>query len=107
MTDKPLQKIKAYIIYGGSPNWWNATLVFENGWAAFGHLCSSPGFMPGDLWHNRPERQEILRAMGYEVELVLPPMLSDGPDGLLEKHKDDSNWKDMAAAYERHCPVEV
>jgi hypothetical protein len=98
MTLKP---IKAYIIYGGSTQWWTATLVFENGWSAFSHLCSDPCFMKGDLWTRRRERQERLRKMGYEVELVGEPIAGSdkSPEGLLEKHQDASNWQEMADAY--------
>lgn len=100
-----MKKIKAYIIYGGSPDWYNATLIFENGWAAFGHLCSHPCFMPGDLWLHRKERQDILTEMGYEVELVGDPIAGSNnplvPEGLTEKNASDVNWKEMAEEYDR------
>ena len=49
-------------------NWYHCLAIFENGWSAFSHICSSPGFAPGDLWQRRPERKAILVKMGIEVE---------------------------------------
>lgn len=96
-----MTKIKAYIVYGGYPNNYSASLIFENGWCAFGHFCSSPGYMPGDLWLNRPERQNALKKMGYEVELH--PEIFAGSDAspawLLEAHKNEAGWKAMSEAY--------
>ena len=98
-----MKKIKAYIVYGGSPEWYNATLIFENGWAAFGHCCSHPCFMESDLWESRKERQDILTKMGYEVEIHHEIFAgSDAvPKFLLEKYQDESNYKEMADEYDR------
>lgn len=100
---KELKKIKAYIVYGGSRGMYNATLLFENGWPAFGHLCSSECFMPSDLWLRRKERQTILEKMGYEVELqdeifagsdTVPKWLNDAYD-------NEAGWKPMADEYKK------
>lgn len=100
MTKK---KIKAYIVYGGSPEWYNATLIFENGWAAFGHLCSHPYYMYEDLWGRRQERQAILEKMGYEVEIVGDPIAGsdNAPASLLLNNQNEVNYKYMSEAYER------
>lgn len=66
-----LTKIKLYFTYEHVVNdnylcW----ATFDNGWCAFTHICSDPAFMFGDLWDNRPERQEALKLMGFDVEPV-------------------------------------
>lgn len=100
-----LKKIKAYIVYYGRPDWYNATLIFENGWSAFGHLCSHPHFMPGDLWERREERQEVLKKMGYEVELhneiIEDRLLPNNHQWLIDNNKNEQLWKPMAEEYER------
>ncbi len=105
MTEETkLKKMKAYIIYGGGNQMLNATLIFENGWSAFSHLCSHPGFMAGDLIEDRPERREILKRMGIgEVEIVGEPIWgsANAPAGLLEKNKDRSNWQAMSDEYKK------
>ncbi len=96
-----MQKIKAYIVYGGSPEWWSATLILENGWSAFGHLCSHPSYMPGDLLLHRPKRLAVFREMGYEVEIQGGPIAGsdNAPEGLVAKYQDESNWKAFAEQY--------
>lgn len=95
------KKIKAYIVYGGSHEWWDATLVLENGWSAFTHLCSHPGYMAGDLLLKKPKRLEIFKAMGYEVEIEGGPIAGsdNAPPWLIEKYKDQSNWQEFADLY--------
>lgn len=98
-----MKKIKAYIVYGGSPEWWNATLVFENGWPAFSHICSHPCFMRGDLLENRKERKRVLKAMGYEVEIVGEPIAgsNNAPKELLVAFENEAGWRPMADEYAR------
>lgn len=98
---KQLTKLKAYIVYSGDPGWYQATLVLENGWAPFGHLCSHPGFMPGDLIVNRPERQQVFVKMGYVIELTDAPILDkNAPAELIALHKAKA-WQPMADEYAR------
>ena len=96
-----MKKIKAYITYSGSPDFWTAQLIFENGWSAFSHLCSSVRFMEIDLWEKRDCRQKILEQMGYEVEIVGEPDPGGKglPAWLLEKHNDESNYADFRNLY--------
>lgn len=98
-----MKTIEAYIVYGGSREFWSATLVLENGWAAFGHICSAPGFMPGDLLLHRPERLKVFEAMGYKVEIVGEPIAGsdNSPGWLLERHRDKSQWQSFADEYHR------
>ncbi len=96
--------MKAYIIYGGKPEWYNATLIFENGWAPFGHLCSHPCFMPGDLLLHRPERQAVLARMGITTEIIGEPFAGTDnpllPEGLIALHEAGA-WQSMADEYGR------
>lgn len=96
-----LKPLRAYIVYGGSRDMLHAMLIFENGWAAFGHMCSHPGYMPGDLIVNRSERQAILAEMGYRVELAGEPIAGsdNAPDWLLAAHKNKAGWEPMADEY--------
>lgn len=98
-------KMKAWIIYGGSPGWWDASLVLENGWVPFGHVCSHPDFMKGDLLLGRTERLAVFDKMGVEIEIVGEPIAgSDNPgipEGLIEKFKNKDSWKDFAEEYSR------
>ena len=98
-----MKKMKAYIVYGGSGDMLSASLVLENGWAPFGHLCSAPGFMKGDLWGRRTERQEIFKQLGIELEIVGEPIQgsNNAPAGLVALHKDRSNYQEMADEYDR------
>lgn len=102
-VSETMKKIQAYIVYGGRRQFWSASLVLENGYAAFGHICSDPGYMPGDLLLNRPERQAVFKAMGYEVEIVGEPIAGsdNSPPWLLERHADKSHWEEFAAEYKR------
>lgn len=97
-----LKKIKAWIVYGGSSGWYNATLILENGWVPFSHSCSHPCFMPGDLIENRKERKEALEKMGYEIDLQMQPVAGSNDPSvqwLVEKHQNKENWQEMAEQY--------
>lgn len=70
--------MKAYIVYQGmGHNNFHAALVGDNGYALASHICSSPGFMAGDLWTRRTERQESLKKEFGEIEVDLTPMHID------------------------------
>lgn len=63
--------MKLYYLYVRHPNvndWYDCFGVFENGWIPFRHVCSDLSFTRGDIWRNRPERQETIKKMGIEVE---------------------------------------
>lgn len=61
--------MKAWYVYEGKPEWYHATLLLENGAAPYGHLCSHPCFMPGDLWVHRPERQRQMMRAGITLDI--------------------------------------
>ena len=72
---------------GGSPGWYYGQLLSADGMGLGGHLCSSEGFMPGDLGclsGSRPDRHETFREHypdGYRMEFV-PSSEIDGHSGL-------------------------
>jgi hypothetical protein len=61
---------------GGEPGWMMAYLVAQDGTGMGSHLCSSEGYMPGDLGcleGTRPNRHEGFREHypeGYRMEFV-------------------------------------
>lgn len=75
---KPVEELP--IIYGfnngGSPGWYSAVLLAEDGEGLGGHLCSHECFMPGDLGileGSRPDRHETFRQHypnGYRMEFI-------------------------------------
>lgn len=76
--DKSLDELP--IIYGfnngGSPGWYSAVLLAEDGTGLGGHLCSHEGYMRHDLGileGTRPERHETFREHypdGYRMDFV-------------------------------------
>lgn len=61
--NKPLEELP--VIYGfnngGSPEWYSAVAIAEDGHALGGHCCSHEGYMPHDLGvvkGSRPDRHE-------------------------------------------------
>lgn len=98
-----MEKLKAYITYGGQHMWYTCTLIAENGMAIAQHVCSHPNFAPGDLWFARPERVEALRKIGVELDvqpgLIQERDLEKTVPGLIAKNKDESLWKDMAERF--------
>jgi hypothetical protein len=61
---------------GGSPGWYSACLLAEDGTGLGGHLCSSEGYMTHDLGileGTRPDRHKTFREHypdGYRMEFV-------------------------------------
>lgn len=76
--NKPLEDLP--VIYGfnngGSPGWYAATLLAQDGTCLGGHTCSSEGYMEHDLGileGTRPDRHETFRAHypdGYRMEFI-------------------------------------
>lgn len=89
-------KMKAWFTYSGSRDWWNCVMVLENGYAPFGHLCSHPNFAPGDLFFSRPDRMAAFRKLGIELDIQGTCQDIDVPADVLEKNKDESNWREMS-----------
>lgn len=75
---KPVEELP--IIYGfnngGAPGWYDGTLISADGHILGGHVCSSEGFMWGDLGiieGSRPDRHETFQKHypdGYRMEFV-------------------------------------
>lgn len=75
---KPLDELP--IIYGfnngGSPGWYSAVLLAEDGKQLGGHICSHEGYMLHDLGileGTRPDRHETFREHypdGYRMEFI-------------------------------------
>lgn len=61
---------------GGSPGWYTACLLAEDGTGMGSHVCSSEGYMPHDLGileGSRPDRHEGFRKHypeGYRMDFV-------------------------------------
>ena len=61
---------------GGSPGWYSARLLAEDGTGLGGHICSSEGYMLADigcLEGSRPDRHETFRTHypeGYRMAFV-------------------------------------
>lgn len=83
---------------GGSPGWWSGALIAQDGTPLGGHLCSSEGFMYGDLGilaGSRPDRHEVFKAHypdGYRMEFV--------------GYSEVSAHKGLSAAFEAHSGEE-
>ncbi len=77
-NNKPLNELP--VIYGfnngGNTNFLQAQLIAEDGVALGSHLCSSEGFMLGDLGilrNSRPDRHETFKKHypdGYRMDFV-------------------------------------
>ena len=77
-NDKPLEELP--VIYGfnngGSPGWYSAVLLAEDGTALGGHCCSDEGYMEHDLGileGTRADRHETFQEHypdGYRMEFV-------------------------------------
>jgi hypothetical protein len=113
-TKGPMKTLKAWIVYGGSVGWLNASLILENGWVPFGHCCSHTFYMPGDLILERPKRQKIFEAMGYKIELqknesgqyIIYAGSDQVPQELHEKWKSKIGHDEMEALF-RKCEREL
>lgn len=76
--NKPLDELP--VIYGfnngGSPKWYSAVLLAEDGTGLGGHICSDEGYMTHDLGileGSRPDRHEEFRKHypdGYRMDFV-------------------------------------
>ena len=99
--EKVLTKLKAWFCYAGKPGWYSCTMVLENGWAPFGHICSHPNFAPGDLFYGRPERMAIFKEMGIEIDAQ--PVCEDKelPPELLQKNKEGVGYEHLSKQYEK------
>lgn len=83
------------------PAWWICNAVLENGFYFGQHVCSSPGFAPGDLYFGRPERIAALEEMfgkrwqPAETETVIIRDKSDIPAAWTAGDKDElAKWSE-------------
>lgn len=85
-------------------NWYTCSAILENGWIPFSHICSDPGFAPGDLWRRRPERQKAMEKLGITIddtgELIDDSTIDESHPDLLKKNKEINHdeWNDKFQA---------
>ena len=80
---------------GGSPGWYSAVLLADDGECLGGHICSSEAYMPHDLGivqDSRPDRHEIFREHypdGYRMDFVGASAVRTHPalEAAYEKHQ--------------------
>lgn len=89
-------KLKAWFAYSGSPGWFHCTMILENGWAPWSHLCSHPNFAPGDLFIGRKERMELFKKLGIEIDLQGIVSTDEVPKEVVEKNKDKNNYRQFS-----------
>lgn len=77
--DKPIEELPVIMGFnnGGSPGWYHAVSLAEDGTCLGGHCCSHEGYMEGDLGileGTRPDRHETSYRKhypdGYRMEFV-------------------------------------
>lgn len=105
--NRPVEELP--VIYGfnngGSPQWYNAVLVAQDGTGMGSHVCSHEGYIPGDLGllkGSRPDRHEGFREHypdGYRMEYVPPEevMTHPGLDAAVKANQATAAEKDSAA----------
>lgn len=75
---KPIEELPVIFGFnnGGSPGWYHAQLLAEDGTGLGSHICSAEGYMPHDLGildGSRADRHEHFRAHypdGYRMDFV-------------------------------------
>lgn len=78
--------MKMYFVCSGPPNWLTCYGVLENGFVFGSHLCSHPGFAPGDLYFQRPDRIEGLKQVfgidptAVDAETIVVTSQEEVPD---------------------------
>ena len=83
--NKPIEELPVIFGFnnGGSPGWFSAVLLAEDGTPLGGHCCSNEGYMPHDLGiveGSRPDRHEIFQEHypgGYRMDFVGYDQVSD------------------------------
>lgn len=102
--DKPFDELP--VIYGfnngGSPGWYSAVLLAEDGTGLGRHVCSDEGFMYGDLGileGSRPDRHETFKKHypdGYRMDFVTMEETKAGHAGIQAAYEKNQ------AAYEKN-----
>src|SRR5271169_6379923 len=82
-----MNKPKMYFVSENrGPEWFMSYGVLSNGFCFGQHICSHPGFAPGDLYFNRLKRRTALKDIfGHEwtpdeTELIVVNSLADKPE---------------------------
>lgn len=97
-----------FFVCDGARDWWNCYGVLSNGFCFGQHICSDPGFAPGDLYFGRAERVAALRELfgvdpeTIECQTIVVRTLADKPewwDG--QKALQDG----LAPQYERYSAL--
>lgn len=86
---------------GGSPGWFTAVLIAEDGTPLGSHICSSEGYMPYDLGileGTRPDRHETFQKHypgGYRMDFVSYGDCAehDGLQSAFKKHDEAKSEK--------------
>lgn len=112
--NKPVEELP--IIYGfnngGSDGWYSGCLIAESGHGMGGHVCSSEGFMYGDLgivegWRN--DRHETFKAHypdGYRMDFVPMEEVKAHP-GLEAAYRKNQALAAAASAAAQSCDRET
>lgn len=101
--NKPLEELPVIYSFnnGGSPGWYSAQLLAEDGTALGGHVCSHECYMPHDLGileGTRPDRHEHFRAHypdGYRMEF-LPFEVAKTHEGLKKAFELNDKMREEA-----------
>jgi hypothetical protein len=101
------EKLKMYFVCSGSDDWWTCYGVLSNGFCFGQHICSHPGFAPGDLYFNRDNRKRaLLEVLGVdetiEAETIIVRTAADKPDWL-DGHK--ALQEGLKPIYERYSAL--
>lgn len=99
--------MKVFFVCDGSGDWWSCHGVLSNGFYFAQHLCSHPGFAPGDLLYTRSERLSALKELfgvtkETESETVVVRNKNEIPafwDALVT---NEDVQRDLATFYERY-----
>lgn len=95
-----------FLCFHDGPEWWYCQGLLENGFCFGEHVCSHPGFAPGDLLMHRKDRLAALRLIFPEAdpttfELVQVKTKDDLPDWYKATEKTQDALKPMYAEYAR------
>lgn len=99
--NKPIEELPAIYGFnnGGSPGWYSACLLAEDGTGLGGHICSHEIYMEHDLGileGSRPDRHETFREHypdGYRMEFVPGDVVrSRSHQGLEAAYARNQSW---------------
>lgn len=93
---KPIEELPVIMGFnnGGSPGWYSAVLISEDGIGLGGHICSHEGYMRHDLGiyeGTRPDRHKSFREHypdGYRMTFVENPKTDEILNEAIRKNKE-------------------